>query len=181
MTKNMNIKKAASALNQNQRQIKAALDGKEVIFAAVEKGLGRAQFLLRLEDNKTATGTPRGLFTSGTMRVSPGHIVIVEGNIKNGFEIMARIDDLATAKKLVKLGYMPPKILAFATSTVTGFSSETEEDIFDRSEVDISSAGEPSMGGSSGRRQQESMAAALALAERLGAPVTKEDVDIDLI
>lgn len=181
MPKNMNIKKAASALNQNQRQIKAALDGKEVVFAAVEKGLGRAQFLLKLAENKTATGTPRGLFTSGTLRISPGHIVIVEGDIKNGFEIMARIDDLSTAKKLVKLGYLEQSILAFATASVTGVDSDAEDDIFDRTEVNLGNTFESVSGGSSARRQQESIAAAHALAARLGSPVTEEDINIDSI
>ena len=171
----MNIKKAASALNQNQKQIKAALNGAQVTFAAVEKSLGRAQFLLKISTPngvKTATGAPRGLFTAGTMRISVGQIVIVEGSEKLGFEIVARIEDLSDAQKLVKAGALPAEILAAASAcgSVSGVKEE-EDDLFDRSEVTEASAFEPSLkGGVKGaRRQQESLAAAAALASRLGS------------
>jgi len=177
MPKTMNIKKAASALNQNQKQIKAALAGVQVTFAAVEKSLGRAQFLLKLSTSngiKTATGAPRGLFSAGTMRISVGQIVIVEGSEKLGFEIVARIDDLSDAQKLVKLGALPADLLAVAqvAGSKSGVAAEADEDdLFDRSEVAEASAFEPSVkGGVKGaRRQQESLAAATALASRLGS------------
>jgi hypothetical protein len=63
MPKNMNIKKAASALNQNQKQIKAALAGAQVTFAAVEKSLGRAQFLLKLSTMFTSSVRCRAMCT----------------------------------------------------------------------------------------------------------------------
>jgi len=175
MPKNMNIKKAASALNQNQKQIKAALAGGNMTFAAVEKSLGRAQFLLKLTGHKTATGEPRGLFSAGTMRIAPGQIVIVEGSEKLGFEIVARIDDLSDAQKLVKLGVMPPDVLSIAAvcGSVSGVAPEAEDDLFERAPI---SEGAPSFesrlakGGVKGaRRQQESLAAAAALASRLGS------------
>jgi len=177
MPKNMNIKKAASALNQNQKQIKAALAGMQVTFAAVEKSLGRAQFLLKLSTPKgikTATGAPRGLFTAGTMRISVGQIVIVEGSEKLGFEIVARIEDLSDAQKLVKAGALPADLLAAAqvAGSKSGVAPEAEEDdLFDRSEVAEGAAFEPSLkGGVKGaRKQQESLAAAAALADRLGS------------
>jgi hypothetical protein len=177
MPKTMNIKKAASALNQNQKQIKAALAGVHVTFAAVEKSLGRAQFLLKLSTSngiKTATGAPRGLFSAGTMRISVGQIVIVEGSEKLGFEIVARIDDLSDAQKLVKLGALPADLLAVAqvAGSKSGVAAEADEDdLFDRSEVTEAGAFEPSLkGGVKGaRKQQESLAAAAALASRLGS------------
>jgi translation initiation factor IF-1 len=182
MPKNMNIKKAASAIHQNQKQIKAALSGAEVIFAAVEKSLGRAQFLLKLPKHKTATGTPRGLFTCGTMRISPGQIVIVEGNEKTGFEIVGRIDDLSIAKKLVKSGTMSADILTAATTCGTFATTSTvipEEDIFDYSETQKSVDEVSSKGGAAGeRRQRESIAAAHALAARLGS--IEEEIEINL-
>jgi hypothetical protein len=183
MPKSMNIKKAASAINQNQKQIKAALKGADVTFAAVEKSLGRAQFLLKLSNHKTAKGAPRGLFSAGTMRISAGQIVIVEGSEKLGFEIVARIDNLSDAQKLVKDGFMPPDVLAAAgVAGALTVVAEEEDDIFDRSEEAGGASFEPSMkGGVKGaRKQQESMAAVSALAARLGSN-DDDEVDIDAI
>jgi translation initiation factor IF-1 len=177
MPKTMNIKKAASALNQNQKQIKAALAGVQMTFAAVEKNLGRAQFLLKLTDHKTATGAPRGLFTAGTMRISVGQIVIVEGNPKIGLEIVARIDDLSDAQKLVKSGLMPADVLAQAAAcgSVSGVKEEEDDDLFERPEETEGASFEPSLkGGVKGaRKQQESLAAAAALARNLGSQKAK--------
>lgn len=185
MPKTMNIKKAASAINQNQKQIKAALKGAEVTFAAVEKSLGRAQFLLKLTNHKTAKGAPRGLFSAGTMRISAGQIVIIEGSEKLGFEIVARIEDLSDAQKLVKMGAMPADVLAAASvaGALTVVAEEEEDDLFDRSEEVAGASFEPSMkGGVKGaRKQQESMAAASALAARLGSNEVDDEVDIDAI
>jgi len=183
MPKNMNIKKAASAINQNQKQIKAALKGADVTFAAIEKSLGRAQFLLKLTNHKTAKGSPRGLFSAGTIRISAGQIVIVEGSEKLGFEIVARIEDLSDAQKLVKDGFMPADVLAAAgVAGALTVVAEEEDDLFDRSEEVAGASFEPSMkGGVKGaRRQQESMAAAAALAARLGSN-DDDEVDIDAI
>jgi hypothetical protein len=175
MPKTMNIKKAASALNQNQKQIKAALAGATLTFAAVEKSLGRAQFLLKLTGHKTATGAPRGLFTSGTLRISVGQIVIVEGSEKLGYEIVARIEQMSDAQKLVKDGLMPADVLAQASAcgSVSGIKEE-DDDLFDRSEAP-EGVFEPSLkGGVKGaRKQQESMAAASALARNLSSSKAK--------
>jgi translation initiation factor IF-1 len=174
MPKSMNIKKAASALNQNHKQIKAALNGTHVTFAAVEKSLGRAQFLLKLTNYKSAKGAPRGLFSAGTMRISAGHIVIVEGSEKLGYEIVARLDNLADAQKLVKIGVMPADVLASAATcgSASGVKPEEEDNLFERPQ-ETEGIFEPSLkGGVKGaRKQQESMAAASALAERLGSGV----------
>jgi hypothetical protein len=183
MPKNMNIKKAASALHQNHKQIKAAFDGAEVTFAAVEKSLGRAQFLLKLTGHKTGTGAPRGLFTSGTMRISVGQIVIVEGSEKLGYEIVARIEQMSDAQKLVKLGIMPADILAQAATcgSISGIQEE-EDDLFERPEEESGEAEVSMKGGVKGaRRQQESMAAAAALAGRLGKMAQEDEIDIDAI
>ena len=178
----MNIKKAASALNQNHKQIKKAFTGAEVTFAAVEKNLGRAQFLLKLTNHKTATGTPRGLFTSGTMRISPGQIVIVEGDPKIGLEIVARLDTLSDAKKFVRIGFMPADVLAAAINVGSLNTITEEDDIFDYSAAATDSNTE-SMGKSSAdRKKNESMSAARALAGRLGMHDEVEDeIDVDKI
>ena len=177
MPKSMNIKKAASALNQNYKKIKAALSGADMTFAAVEKNLGRAQFLLKLADNKTSKGTPRGLFTSGTMRISPGQVVIVEGDMKNGYEIVARFDKLCDVQKLVKANLMSASILA-AASSVGGIDTiQEEDDIFDHSEV-VEDEME-AVGGKAARQKYESASAAKALATRLG--MSDDEIDVDAI
>lgn len=186
MPKTMNIKKAASALNQNQKQIKAALQGASVTFASIEKSLGRAQFLLQIVTDKgikTVTGTPRGLFTSGTMRMAAGQIAIVEGSEKLGFEIVARIDDLSDAQKLVKIGALPAELLAAAqvAGSKSGVAATTEDDgLFDYSEAQEGVL-EPSLkGGVKGaRKQQESLAAASALAGRLGSSAGGSSVYVE--
>jgi len=186
MPKNMNIKKAASALNQNQKQIKAALQGSVVTFAAVEKSLGRAQFLLKISTEKgvkTVTGSPRGLFTSGTMRIAAGQIAIVEGSEKLGFEIVARIDDLSDAQKLVKMGALPSELLAAAqvAGSKSGVTAEAEDDgLFDYSELQEGAAEMSGKGGVTGaRKQREQQAAAAKLSLKLGSSSSKPSVRVE--
>ena len=122
MPKTRNIKKSAAALFQNQKQIKSA-SGKTV-FAAVEKSLGRAQFQLKLTGGKLIVGTPRGLFTSGTLRISAGQVVIIEGiGRQEGdsrpdlpWEIVARLDNTSEIKQLIRQKVMPADILCYATA-----------------------------------------------------------------
>ena len=167
MPKKCNVKKSSSALFQNQKQIKAAFEGKSVVFAAVEKSLGSAQFLLGLTEGKKAKGTPRGLFTSGTMRISAGQIVIVEGNPKIGLEIVARFDDLSQVQQLIKDGLMPADILATA-SVATAVSAasipdaEEADDLFDYSEEAPAASDGPMKGGNKERQQKEAQAAVAA-------------------
>ena len=178
MPKSMNIKKAASALNQNYKKIKAALSGVEMTFAAVEKNLGRAQFLLKLAENKAATGTPRGLFTAGTMRISPGQVVIVEGDMKNGYEIVARFDKLCDVQKLVKNNMMCASILAAASCAGGGINTiQEEDDIFDHS--DVAADQTEAAGGKAARQKYESVSAAKALATRLG--MGDDEINVDAI
>ena len=192
MPKTANIKKSSAAVFQNQKQIKRAYDPKQdVTFAAVEKCLGSAQFQLRLTGNKTAKGTPRGLFTSGTMRVSAGQIVLVEGNSKIGLEIIARFDDLAQAQELVKLGRMPADILIAAGGAGSVATVVAEDDIFDYSDAAGGAAFEPSAkGGVKGARaQREAQAAIQARVEQLGGSGktqvavedAEEEIDVDAI
>ena len=186
MPKTCNIKKSSAAVFQNKKQIRCAYDPSQMVtFAAVEKSLGSAQFQLRLTGNKSAKGTPRGLFTSGTMRISAGQIVLVEGNPKIGLEIVARLDDLAQAQELVKLGRMPSDILA-AAGTAGSVSVTVEDDIFDFSESAGGMSFEPSSkGGSKGARaQKDAQAAIMARVDQLGGSETvpeAEEIDIDSI
>ena len=133
MPKNMNISKQASAVNQNEKQIAKALKGllEPTNFAYVESGKpGDGQFTLRLTESKTGRSGRTALAARG--KVKPGQIVIVEGDLKNGFEIVAfmeREDDEVT--ELIKSGFLPADILPGACGVDVG-------DIFDRSGEDES-------------------------------------------
>ena len=135
MPKNMNISKQASAVNQNDKQIVKALKGllEPTNFAYVESGKpGDGQFTLRLTENKTGRSGRTALAARG--KVKPGQIVIVEGDLKNGFEIVAfmeREDDEVT--ELIKSGFLPADILPGAYGGATDVG-----DIFDRSGEDES-------------------------------------------
>ena len=138
MPKTRNIKKSAAALFQNQKQIKSA-SGKTV-FAAVEKSLGRAQFQLKLTGGKLIVGTPRGLFTSGTLRISAGQVVIIEGiGRQEGdsrpdlpWEIVARLDNTSEIKQLIRQKVMPADILCYATAAgAVETGAVAQDDLFE--------------------------------------------------
>ena len=181
MPKNINISKSSSALFQNQKQIKKALKGffEPDNFAMVEKILGSSQFSLKLTKNISARGTPRGLFTCGTMRIQPGHVVIVQGDVKNGYEIIAcmeREDDEVT--ELLKAGILPADI--FPIGEVVN-----NEDIFDRSDELPSGEKEEQTGGNrAARKKQEQLAAIKSRVNILQegrAAAAGEELDIDSI
>ena len=141
MPKQANVKKSAAAVFQNQKQIKNA--SAKTVFAAVAKGLGRAQFQLVLTGGKNVVGTPRGLFTKGTMRISVGQVVIIEGLQRNDgdkradlpWEIVARIDNDSEAKQLVKSGKMPADVLRFATTAgAVETAAAANDDLFENDE-----------------------------------------------
>jgi hypothetical protein len=192
MPKKMNISKNASALLQNEKQIMRALKGllEPTNFAYVENAKsGDGQFTLKLTENKTGRGTPRGLFTCGSMRIVPGQIVIVEGDLKNGFEIvgcMEREDDEVT--ELIKSGFLPADILPSAEAGVSGAAAA--EDLFDRSAEDEAAIDvrdvDSARSNKAMRKQQEQRAAVKA---RLGmlksgrgsAAAGSGDLDVDSI
>jgi hypothetical protein len=190
MPKKMNISKNASALLQNEKQIMRALKGllEPTNFGYVESAKsGDGQFTLKLTENKTGRGTPRGLFTSGTMRIVPGQIVIIEGDLKNGFEIVGCMEREADeVTELIKSGTLPADILpTFADAS--GSSTAAVDDIFDRSEEDEAAVDvrdvDSSKGNKAMRRQAEQRAAVKA---RLGMlksnrPAANGDLDIDTI
>ena len=181
MPKKMNIAKNASAMLQNETQIKKALKGllEPTNFAFVEKNLGSAQFTLKITQNKTARGTPRGLFTRGTMCILPGQVVIVEGDLKNGFEIVASMDrDADEVTELIKSGYMPADILPGAIEEDGLFDrSDEDEDAVEARDVD-SSKGNKAM-----RKQAEQRAAIKARLGMLksGRSAVVDDIDIETI
>ena len=133
MPKKCNTKKSASAALQCMKAIAAAAKGTDpnLFFASVHSAKGNGFFTLRLEDGAEVRGTPRGLFTSGNMRVSPGQIVVASGD-KRGMEIVGVIQDRTQAEELVADGKMPRSVLTSAVGA-GGFDmpEEEEDDLFE--------------------------------------------------
>lgn len=195
MPKKMNISKNASALLQNEKQIVRALKGllEPTNFAYVENAKsGDGQFTLKLTENKTGRGTPRGLFTCGSMRIVPGQIVIIEGDLKNGFEIigcMEREDDEVT--ELIKSGFLPADILPSACGGATdgAAAAAAAEDLFDRSAEDEAAIDvrdvDSARSNKAMRKQQEQRAAVKArlgmLKSGRGSAAAGGDLDVDSI
>ena len=139
-----NIKKGAAALFQNSKEIDRALKH-GATFGAVTKRLGNGGFTVQLSLIKNVIGTPRGLFTSGTMRISVGQVVIVVGTDRPQgdsrpalpWEIVALVDDKGTADLLVKKGVMSADILKLAASAGAMASQNVaEDDLFESEDSD---------------------------------------------
>jgi len=147
MPKKANISKKAAAQFQNMKVIQNALKGtkKDVTFAAVERAMGFAKFGLRV-GAYSVEGTPRGLFTSGTMRISVGDIVIVDGygttNSRGQqmiVEIVGRLDK-HDVKDLLSSGILSRDTVnaAKAASSMAACEEpESDDDLFERDEDDL--------------------------------------------
>lgn len=111
-------------------------------FYSVQKCLGNAFFSLRNAKGEDIRGTPRGLFTRGTMHISVGQIVVAEGD-KRGLEIVGVINERSVAESLVKAGSMPREVLMSASSAgvyaQTQLSSINEDDLFEQVEKEETS------------------------------------------
>uniref|UniRef100_A0A6C0AMH1 S1-like domain-containing protein n=1 Tax=viral metagenome TaxID=1070528 RepID=A0A6C0AMH1_9ZZZZ len=143
MPPNKNIKKGAAALFQNSKEIdRAKKHG--ATFGAVTKRLGNGGFSVQLATDKTVIGTPRGLFTKGSMAINVGQVVIVTGTDRPKgdsrpalpWEIVALIDDKATADLFVKKGFMSSDVLGFASSAGASGQQVVEDDLFEASDSD---------------------------------------------
>lgn len=122
-----NIKKSAAAQAQSIRAIQKALkSGEPNAWMSVQKALGNGYFLLRNKDGREGRGTPRGLFTTGNMRISVGQIVVVEGDLRLGVEIVGAIQQRREAEQYVKSGHLPREVLVSAV----GMDDAKEEDDF---------------------------------------------------
>ena len=147
MPKKANISKKAAAQFQNKKAILKALNGtkEEVTFAAVERAMGFAKFGLRV-GAYSVEGTPRGLFTSGTMRVSVGDIVIVDGygttNARGEqmiVEIVGRLEK-QDIKDLLSSGILRRETVSAAkaaSSMAACEEPETDDELFEREEDDL--------------------------------------------
>jgi len=132
-----NVSKTASAMNQSMRAITRAAAGEGMMcFASVHALKGNGYFVLRGADGKEFRGTPRGLFTRGTMRVDVGQIVVAEGSPKLGTEIVGVIQTKAEAMALVKSGALPREIFnaAIAAGAVITEPIGEDDDLFEGSD-----------------------------------------------
>lgn len=168
-----NIKKGAAALFQNSKEIDRALKH-GATCGAVTKSLGFGGFTVQLSHKKSVLAVPRGLFTCGTMRISVGQIVIIvgtdraEGDSRSAlpWEIVARVDDKATAKLLVKNGCMPAEVLNIAASAgmiETPATQEEDDDLFDD---DFWEKGQADLKGSA-KAERKSREASVSIASRV--------------
>ena len=129
-----NVSKSAAAMHQCNKAIKSAAEGAAGLqFYSVQKALGNAFFSLRNAEGKEIRGTPRGLFTCGTMRVSVGQIVVAEGDSR-GLEIVGVIKERSEAEALVKAGAMNRNVLAHASSAGQMLSPVVEDELFEAPE-----------------------------------------------
>lgn len=181
MPKRQNISKAAAAQLQSTRAVQKAAKGAGV-FMSVQRGLGNGFFTLRTEKGVEVRGTPRGLFTCGSMRISVGQIVVVEGDAKLGVEIVGVIQELREAEQLVRKGAMPAAVLAHANAAgnLESACAPDLDDLFEAAPVSASALSEE--GGKKGRRQAEVAASIRARVELLaagGAPAVVPDLNVD--
>lgn len=184
-----NIKKGAAALFQNSKEIDRALKH-GATFGAVTKRVGNGGFTIQISSKKSVMGTPRGLFTSGTMRINVGQLVIVvgtdrpEGDSRKAlpWEIVALIDDKSTADALIRKGVMPAEVMGFAASAGAMASTNVvEEDLFesDDSEGDFWTKGVADVRGGlkAERKAQEAAATISARVASLKSGKAKKGVD----
>ena len=137
MPKSLNIKKSAAAQAQSIRAIQKVLkSGDAGAWMSVQKALGNGYFLLRNKDGRETRGTPRGLFTCGNMRISVGQIVVVEGDMKIGVEIVGAVRERREAEQYARKGQMPKEVLNSAMSIGGSLDPVEEEDFFEAPEAE---------------------------------------------
>ena len=147
MPKKINTKKSASAQFASIKAIQRAAAGESsVLFASVQGAKGNGYFRVRTAEGVELTGTPQGKFTSGTMRISAGQIVVLEGvpaDIKTGlarartipYEIVGVVQERHVAEQLVKRGELAREVLRDATSAGVFATPEEEDDLFEAAEA----------------------------------------------
>lgn len=148
MPKKINTKKSASAQFASIKAIQRAAAGEStVLFASVQGAKGNGYFRVRTADGVDLTGTPQGKFTSGTMRISAGQIVVLEGvpaDIKTGlarartipYEIVGVVQERHVAEQLVKRGELAREVLRDANSAgAMETVAEEVDDLFEAAEA----------------------------------------------
>ena len=188
MPKTKNVKKAAAATAKSSR---AVLKASGDVFMSVQSTKGDGYFRVRMADGIELTGTPRGLFTSGSMRISVGQIVVLEGvpaDIKfcRGreraipYEIVGVIQERREAEQFVRKGKLPREVLAHALSA-GNFEEAVAPELADLFEAPTEADDVFEEGGKKGRRQAEAAAAIRARVELLeaGGAAVVPDVKVD--
>jgi hypothetical protein len=152
MPKNMNTSKAAAAVFQNEKAIKAAKKTGG-LFGAVTKALGSRGFQIHVriqvkgspDRDLLIQATPRKLFQGGQkapIRIAVGHVVLLAGELRTDgvqrpLEIVGRLDSRAEIQELIKSGLMPAAILGIAESAGAVEShTAAEDDIFETEDPD---------------------------------------------
>ena len=177
MAKKINTKKSAAAQFASIKAVQRAAAGDVgVLFASVQGIKGNGYFRVRMADGTELTATPQGKFTSGTMRISAGQIVVLEGvplDIKNGlpraraipYEIVGVVQERHIAEQLVKRGSLACEVLRDATTAGTIESTVVEEDeFFEATEEHVESV---DVGRGSVRDQRKSAEARRSVAARV--------------
>jgi len=186
MPKTPSVKKNAAAQFQSIKAVMAASAGDaRYTFMSVQSAKGHGYFTLRSAAGREVRGTPRGLFTSGSMRISAGQIVVVEGDPSLGVEIVGVIGERHAAEQLVRKGRMPREVLASAVSagSVSGVLAE-EDDLFEKPEETASDAVADVRGGVKAARAMAASRDAISsrVAQLLAAaddlpPLTEAEID----
>ena len=131
MPKSKNIAKVASAKTQSEQAIRKAIkEADPGAWMSVQKRLGNGFFTLQDHRGRLYRGTPRGLFTKGTMPIECGNVVVVSGNPAIGLEIIGVFMFLRDAEQLSRSGVIPAEVIRAAKSY--GMEEIQEEnDFFD--------------------------------------------------
>jgi hypothetical protein len=95
---------------------------------SVQKRLGNGYFTLMDHKGRLCRGTPRGLFTRGTMPIQSGQVVIVSGNPAIGVEIIGVVSSLREAERLK---CVPAEVIRSAKSYAGDVAEESEDDFFE--------------------------------------------------
>jgi hypothetical protein len=166
MPKNVNISKAAAAAAQSEKAIRAAIKAAEPeAWMSVQKRLGNGFFSLMDHRGHLCRGTPRGLFTKGSMPVQSGSVVIVSGNPALGVEIIGVISSLREAEQMARSGIIPAEVIRSAKAhDGAAAEAEAEDPWFE------SAAAEEAPEARGGLKQQRKAAETrAAIAERASA------------
>ena len=166
----VNVSKSASAQFQSIKAIKRAASGESgLCFASVLSAKGNGYFTLRDAEGKEMRGTPRGLFTKGTMLISVGQIVVAEGDPRKGVEIIAVIQEKSQAEDLVARGSMSATVLAAAAGSGAAHVPVAEDDLFEAPEEEEGAVKQEVRGGVVAQRKMaEALRSVASLAARLG-------------
>jgi len=176
MPKRQNTKKAAAAAFGNAKAI-MQVKKNGGLFGAVTKRLGNGGFQVVVStdsDMATLMATPRGLFTSGSMRISVGHVVILEGQIRAKgdqraplpLEIVGLLNKKAEILEIIDEGHMSASVLR-AAETAGMLEAGQQEGQGD--DIEFEEEGAVGMvemrevkGGIKGQRKAEENAASIA-------------------